>query len=82
MSLGRGGLNTRYGILRKWGSGGMDTHYGEAFKTTGFTTGIVIRSGHNSVTHLIDGRTGQSRGHIGPMSVEAEFTFETAAPAL
>ena len=79
---GRERRNTHYGILEKLGGRGLDTHYGEAFKSTGFTAGVVIRSDGNAVTHSIIHHMGQGNNHIGPMSIEAELDFITTTFAL
>ena len=60
----------------------MSLHYGMAFKATGFTTGIVIRSDGESATHRIIRNKGQCDNIVGPMSDWAELGFEASTFAL
>ena len=73
---GRERRNTRYGILKELGARGLDTHYSEAFKTTGFVFRIIIGS-DEAATHCAIHNMGQGNNIVGPMSDWAELGFVT-----
>ena len=56
------------GILEKVGGRGLDTHYGEAFKPTGFAFRVIIGRDGDTATHLDIHNIGQSNNIMGPMS--------------
>ena len=70
--------STLYGILENLGGRGLDTHYGMAFKTTGFAFRIIIGSDGNSATQRVIHNMGQGSNTSGPVSKGAWLSFITS----